>query len=220
MTKVCLRREIVKNVNSRRSIRGDTATLRSYSRARWRPGNPLKMRLSGRFSAPGSEPGTCHPFVTKRLTRSEKSCAARSRPTPSAAPATSCAAAACCRCPPPPRRARRGPGRRLARAPVRRRPRLADAPAGQPAGRAPAAGRGPQRHAGPGREETHRHGAAGRARRRARRPQAVGGAGRQAARLSRDLSRADRRRRGIRRPGAGNGKTGRLHRGTQTLRGR
>ena len=80
---------------------------------------------------------------------------------------------------------------------------------------APAAGRGPQRHAGPGREETHRHGAAGRARRRARRPQAVGGAGRQAARLSRDLSRADRRRRGIRRPGAGNGKTGRLHRGTQ-----
>ena len=72
------------------------------------------MRLSGRFFAPGSEPGTCHPFVTKRLTRSEKSCAARSRPTPSAAPATSCAAAACCRCPPP-RRARRGPGRLRAR---------------------------------------------------------------------------------------------------------
>ena len=65
------------------------------------------MRLSGRFFAPGSEPGTCHPFVTKRLTRSEKSCAARSRPTPSAAPATSCAAAACCRCPPPPPRAPR-----------------------------------------------------------------------------------------------------------------
>ena len=46
-----------------------------------------------------------------------------------------------------------GPGRRAARAPVRRRPGLADAPAGQPAGRAPAAGRGPQRHAGPGREK-------------------------------------------------------------------
>ena len=51
-----------------------------------------------------------------------------------------------------PPRAREGLGG-AARAPVRRRPGLADAPAGQPAGRAPAAGRGPQRHAGPGREK-------------------------------------------------------------------